>query len=109
MPPPLSDISMYVLLFSPFRVFISKVMCTTDPQHGRYLTVFAMFLGNMSTKEVDEQMTNSRKDLLILLSGSQTMSNQLSATFHQLALRWHLPFIGNSTSLQEIFIIQAWK
>ena len=35
-----------------------NMMCAADPRHGRYLTVFAMFRGKMSTKEVDEQMIN---------------------------------------------------
>ncbi|KAJ6345226.1 hypothetical protein OIU78_007988 [Salix suchowensis] len=51
-----------------------NMMCAADPRHGRYLTASAMFRGKMSTKEVDEQMLN------------------MASTF-----------IGNSTSIQEMF------
>ena len=38
-------------------MFDSKnMMAACDPRHGRYLTVAAMFRGQMSMKEVDEQM-----------------------------------------------------
>ena len=35
-----------------------NMMAAGDPNHGRYLTVAAMFRGRMSMKEVDEQMLN---------------------------------------------------
>ena len=39
------------------QMFDSKnMMAACDPRHGRYLTVAAMFRGQMSMKEVDEQM-----------------------------------------------------
>ncbi|KAF8923013.1 Tubulin beta-4 chain, partial [Haplosporangium gracile] len=41
------------------QMFDAKnMMAASDPRHGRYLTVAAMFRGRMSTKEVDEQMLN---------------------------------------------------
>ncbi|KAI8846628.1 Tubulin/FtsZ, GTPase domain-containing protein [Chytridium lagenaria] len=41
------------------QMFDAKnMMAASDPRHGRYLTVAAMFRGRMSMKEVDEQMLN---------------------------------------------------
>merc|ERR1719201_2247668 len=34
------------------------MMCAVDPRRGRYLTAAACFRGNISTREVDEQMLN---------------------------------------------------
>jgi tubulin beta len=39
------------------QLFDSKnMMAACDPRHGRYLTVATMFRGQMSMKDVDEQM-----------------------------------------------------
>jgi tubulin beta len=39
------------------QMFDSKnMMAAVDPRQGRYLTVAAIFRGNVSTKEVEEQM-----------------------------------------------------
>lgn len=39
------------------QMFDAKNMMTAcDPRHGRYLTVAAIFRGQMSTKEVEDQM-----------------------------------------------------
>jgi tubulin beta len=39
------------------QMFDSKnMLAAVDPRHGRYLTVAAIFRGNVSTKEVEEQM-----------------------------------------------------
>ena len=35
-----------------------NMMAASDPRHGCYLTVAAMFRGKVSMKEVDEQMMN---------------------------------------------------
>jgi len=41
------------------QMFDAKNMMTAaDPRQGRYLTVAAIFRGNVSTKEVEEQMRN---------------------------------------------------
>ena len=41
------------------QMFDSRnMMAACDPRNGRYLTVAAIFRGNMSMKEVDEQMLN---------------------------------------------------
>lgn len=40
-------------------MFDAKNMMTAcDPRHGRYLTVATIFRGQMSMKEVDQQMLN---------------------------------------------------
>ncbi|CAI9775023.1 unnamed protein product [Fraxinus pennsylvanica] len=63
-----------------------NMMCAADPRHGRYLTASAMFRGKMSTKEIDEQMINS------------TVCDILPT-----GLKMASTFIGNSTSIQEMF------
>merc|ERR1711935_677631 len=69
-----------------------NMMCASDPRHGRYLTASAMFRGRMSTKEVDEQMLNSKtRTPLISSSGSQTTLNPLFVISHQRDSRWPLP------------------
>ena len=41
------------------QMFDAKnMMAACDPRHGRYLTVAAIFRGQMSMREVDEQMLN---------------------------------------------------
>ncbi|CAD6338715.1 unnamed protein product [Miscanthus lutarioriparius] len=67
-----------------------NMMCAADPRHGRYLTASAMFRGKMSTKEVDEQMLNvQNKNSSYFV---EWIPNNMSSTF-----------IGNSTSIQEMF------
>ena len=34
------------------------MMCADDPRRGRYVTAVCLFRGRVSTKEVDEQMSN---------------------------------------------------
>lgn len=52
-----------------------NMMTACDPRHGRYLTVAAIFRGQMSMKEVDEQMLSIQnknsgfvKDKIILFN-----------------------------------------
>merc|ERR1711990_607266 len=48
------------------QMFDSKnMMAACDPRHGRYLTVAAMFRGQMSMKEVDEQMQNKNSSYFV--------------------------------------------
>merc|ERR1711892_1345431 len=87
------------------QMFDAKnMMAAADPRHGRYLTVAAIFRGRMSMKEVDEQML--------------AVQNKNSASFVEwipnnvkVAVCDVLPkglpmaaiFIGNTTTIQEIF------
>ncbi|KAG6371135.1 Tubulin/FtsZ [Boletus reticuloceps] len=70
------------------QIFNAKNMiAASDPRHGRYLTVAAVFHGKVSMKEVEEQMQN--------------VQNKNSAYF--MDVKMVVTFLGNSTAIQELF------
>ena len=81
-----------------------NMMCAADPRHGRYLTASAMFRGKMSTKEVDEQMLNvQNKNSSYFV---EWIPNNVKSTVCDIpptGLKMAATFIGNSTSIQEMF------
>ncbi|CAN6997114.1 unnamed protein product, partial [Brassica rapa subsp. trilocularis] len=81
-----------------------NMMCAADPRHGRYLTASAMFRGKMSTKEVDEQMLNvQNKNSSYFV---EWIPNNVKSTVCDIpptGLKMASTFIGNSTSIQEMF------
>ncbi|KAJ0098303.1 hypothetical protein Patl1_20126 [Pistacia atlantica] len=81
-----------------------NMMCAADPRHGRYLTASAMFRGKMSTKEVDEQMINvQNKNSSYFV---EWIPNNVKSTVCDIpptGLKMASTFIGNSTSIQEMF------
>jgi tubulin beta len=81
-----------------------NMMCAADPRHGRYLTASAMFRGKMSTKEVDEQMMNvQNKNSSYFV---EWIPNNVKSTVCDIpptGLKMASTFIGNSTSIQEMF------
>jgi tubulin beta len=81
-----------------------NMMCAADPRHGRYLTASAMFFGKMSTKEVDEQMINvQNKNSSYFV---EWIPNNVKTSVCDIPLRglsMASTFIGNSTSIQEMF------
>ncbi|TMW85035.1 hypothetical protein EJD97_023899 [Solanum chilense] len=81
-----------------------NMMCAADPRHGRYLTASAMFRGKMSTKEVDEQMLNvQNKNSSYFV---EWIPNNVKSTVCDVpptGLKMASTFIGNSTSIQEMF------
>lgn len=110
------------------QMFDAKnMMAACDPRHGRYLTVSAMFRGRVSMKEIDEQMTQVQtknrayfvewipNNVLtavcdvppkgMKMSGASRMvrvccGNALRLTVH---VTNAVTFIGNNTSIQELF------
>ena len=81
------------------------MMCAADPHHGRYLTASSMFRGKMSTKEVDEKMMNvQNKNSSYFV---EWMSNNVKSSACDIppkGLYMSSTFIGNSTSIQEMFM-----
>ncbi|KAJ6959013.1 Tubulin beta-5 chain [Populus alba x Populus x berolinensis] len=79
-------------------------MCAADPRHGRYLTASAMFRGKMSTKEVDEQIINvHNKNSSYFV---EWIPNNVKSSVCDIApkgLTMASTFVGNSTSIQEMF------
>ncbi|KAF2297790.1 hypothetical protein GH714_002937 [Hevea brasiliensis] len=81
-----------------------NMMCAADPHHGRYLTALAMFHGKMSTKEVDEQMINVQNKISSYFV--EWIPNNVKSTISDIppmGLKMASIFIGNSTSIQEMF------
>jgi tubulin beta len=87
------------------QMFDAKnMMCAADPRHGRYLTAACMFRGLLSTKEVDEQMLNvqSKNSPYFV----EWIPNNIKTSICDIppkGLKVSATFIGNSTSIQEMF------
>jgi len=87
------------------QMFDAKnMMCAADPRHGRYLTAACMFRGTISTKEVDEQMLNvqSKNSAYFV----EWIPNNIKTSICDIpprGLKMSTTFIGNSTSIQEMF------
>jgi len=80
------------------------MMCAADPRHGRYLTASAMFRGKMSTKEVDEQMINvQNKNSSYFVEWIPNNVKSSVCDIPPIGLAMASTFIGNSTSIQEMF------
>jgi len=87
------------------QMFDAKnMMCASDPRHGRYLTASALFRGKMSTKEVDEQMVNvQNKNSSYFV---EWIPNNIKSSVCDVApanLKLAVTFLGNSTSIMEMF------
>lgn len=87
------------------QMFDSKnMMAASDPRHGRYLTVAAMFRGKVSMKEVDEQMMNvQNKNSAYFV---EWIPNNVKTAVCDVAPRgfkMSATFVGNSTAIQELF------
>ncbi|KAJ9550081.1 LOW QUALITY PROTEIN: hypothetical protein OSB04_022624 [Centaurea solstitialis] len=79
-----------------------NMMCAADPRHGRYLTASAMFRAKMSTKEVDEQMINNKNSSYFV----EWIPNNVKSSVCEIpptGLSMSSTFMGNSTSIQEMF------
>merc|ERR1712173_88075 len=87
------------------QMFDAKnMMCAADPRHGRYLTASAMFRGPMSTKEVDEQMVNiqsKNSSYFVEWIPNNIKSNICNVSSTNLPMS--ATFLGNSTSIKEVF------
>jgi tubulin beta len=87
------------------QMFDSKnMMCAADPRNGRYLTAAAMFRGPIPTKQIDDEM--------IKIQAKQAgyfvewIPNNIKSSVCDIApvgLKMSSTFIGNSTSIQEMF------
>jgi len=87
------------------QMFDAKnMMCASDPRHGRYLTASALFRGKMATKEVDEQMVNvQNKNSSYFV---EWIPNNIKSSVCDVApanLQMAVTFLGNSTSIMEMF------
>merc|ERR1712173_217553 len=87
------------------QMFDAKnMMCAADPRHGRYLTASAMFRGPMSTKEVDEQMVNvQNKNSSYFVEWIPNNIKSSVCDVPPANLKMSVTFLGNSTSIMEMF------
>ncbi|KAL6941928.1 Tubulin beta chain (Beta tubulin) [Hanseniaspora vineae] len=87
------------------QMFDSKnMMAAADPRNGRYLTAAAFFRGNVSVKEVEDEMLkvqnrNSSSFVEWIPNNVQTAVCSVAPKDLEMAAT----FIGNSTSIQELF------
>merc|ERR1712088_484730 len=87
------------------QMFDAKnMMCAADPRHGKYLTASALFRGQMSSKEVDEQMVNvQNKNSSYFV---EWIPNNIKSSICNIPpsnLELAVTFLGNSTSIMEMF------
>ncbi|KAF5298070.1 hypothetical protein FQA39_LY11838 [Lamprigera yunnana] len=81
-----------------------NMMCACDPRKGRYLTIASIFRGRLSTEEIDEQITNIQN----INSGYfiEWIPNNVKTAICDIptsGFKISAAFIGNTTSIQEIF------
>jgi len=87
------------------QMFDAKnMMCASDPRNGRYLTAAALFRGRISTKQIDEQMLNIQSKQAGYFV--EWIPNNIKSSVCDIppeGLKMSATFIGNSTSIQEMF------
>jgi len=81
-----------------------NMMAASDPKHGKYLTVAAIFRGNISTKDVDHhlhliQTRNSNDFVEWIPNNVKTAVCDIPPT----SLTMSGTFIGNTTAIQVLF------
>lgn len=81
-----------------------NMMAASDPKHGKYLTVAAIFRGNISTKDVDHhlhliQNRNSNDFVEWIPNNVKTAVCDIPPT----SLTMSGTFIGNTTAIQVLF------
>jgi len=87
------------------QMFDAKNMMTAcDPRHGRYLTVATIFRGKVSMKEVDQQMLDTQnKNSSYFVEWIPNNVKTAVCNIPPRGLKISGTFIGNSTSIQELF------
>lgn len=81
-----------------------NMMAAVDPRLGRYLTASLMFRGKMSTKLVDDQMcTIQNKNSTYFVDWIPNNIKSSVCDVPPKNMKVSATFIGNSTSIQELF------
>jgi len=87
------------------QMFDAKnMMAASDPRHGRYLTVAAVFRGKVSMKEVEDQMQsvqNKNSAFFVEWIPNNVLTAQCDIAPR--GVKMAVTFIGNSTAIQELF------
>jgi tubulin beta len=87
------------------QMFDAKnMMCACNPAHGRYLTAATIFRGQMSMKEVDEQIAAiQNKNSSYFVEWIPHNVKTAVCDIPPVGLKMSGTFIGNSTAIQELF------
>ncbi|KDQ11452.1 hypothetical protein BOTBODRAFT_114377 [Botryobasidium botryosum FD-172 SS1] len=87
------------------QMFDAKnMMAASDPRNGRYLTVAAVFRGKVSMKDVETQMgTFQDKNSAYFVEWIPNNVLTAQCDIPPRGLKMSATFIGNSTSIQELF------
>jgi len=87
------------------QMFDAKnMMAASDPRHGRYLTVAAVFRGKVSMKEVEEQMQNVQmKNSAYFVEWIPNNVLTAQCDIAPRGMKMAVTFLGNSTAIQELF------
>ncbi|THH01140.1 hypothetical protein EW026_g1500 [Hermanssonia centrifuga] len=87
------------------QMFDAKnMMAASDPRHGRYLTVAAVFRGRVSMKEVEEQMQNvQNKNSAYFVEWIPNNVLTAQCDIPPRGQKMAVTFLGNSTAIQELF------
>ncbi|KAJ2146402.1 Tubulin beta-2 chain [Coemansia sp. RSA 678] len=87
------------------QMFDSKnMMAASDPRHGRYLAVAAIFRGKVSTNDVEEHMLNTQtKNSNYFVEWIPNNVKTVVCDIAPEGMDMSATFIGNSTSIQELF------
>jgi len=81
-----------------------NIMCASDPRQGRFLTAAAMFRGKISTKQIDDCMINmQQKNAQYFVEWIPNNIKSSCCDIPPKDLKMSSTFIGNSTSIQEMF------
>jgi len=81
-----------------------NMMCACDPKHGRYLTASAIFRGEVSTKEVDEQMlTVQNKNSAYFVEWIPNNIKSSVVNTPPKGLKLSVTFLANTTAIRDMF------
>ncbi|MCJ1284779.1 Tubulin beta chain (Beta tubulin) [Xylographa opegraphella] len=81
-----------------------NMMAASDFRNGRYLTCSAIFRGKLSMKEMDDQMRNiQNKNSSYFVEWIPNNVQTALCSIPPRGLKMSSTFVGNSTSIQELF------
>ena len=81
-----------------------NMMAASDPRHGRYLTVATIFRGRLSMKEIDERMLEMRtRNSAYFVEWIPNNVQTAVCDIPPKGMKMSGTFIGNNTSIQELF------
>jgi len=81
-----------------------NMMCACDPKHGRYLTASAIFRGQVSTKEVDEEMLKvQHKNSSYFVEWIPNNIKSSVVNTPPKGLKLSVTFLANTTAIRDMF------